>query len=188
MPNPYVSPLTVDIADGAQILNTTTETIMCPDFTFAASDPRLYQGAAFRVTLGFDISNVVTTPGTVRFRIRWGGVAGTVLADTGEIAMDTTARANFTGLLEAILVFRSIGSAGSVFCQGKVFLNNVPVGAAAAPQGIYTMGSAGANVPAAVGSLDTTTAKALSVTGDFSVNTATTQITNHIRLLEAISS
>lgn len=188
MPNPYVSPLRTDIADGAQILNTLTETIMCPDFTFSADDARIYQGAAFRITLGFDISNVVTTPGTVKFRIRWGGVAGTVLAQTDEIAMDTTARANYSGLLEALLVWRSIGSAGTAFCQGKVFLNNVPVGAAAAPQGIYTMGSAGANVPAVVGSLDTTTSKALSVTGDFSVNTATTQLTNHLRLLEAISS
>lgn len=187
MPNPYVSPLLVDIADGAQILNTTTETILCPDFTFAAGDSRLYQGAAFRITLGFDVSNVVTTPGTVTFAIRWGGVAGTVLATTQAIQMDTTARSNYSGRLQAELVWRSIGSAGSAFCQGIVFLNNVATAAAAAPQ-YFTMGSAGANVPAAVGSLDTTTAKALSVTADFSVNTATTQVTNHIRILEAISS
>lgn len=188
MPNPYVSPLRVDIADGAQVLNTTTETIMCPDFTFAADDDRIYQGAAFRITCYGDISNVVTTPGTVRFRIRWGGVAGTVLADSGEITMDTTARANYSTKLEAVLVWRSKGSAGSAFCQGMVFLNNVPAGAAADPQGIYFMGSAGENVPAVVNSLDTTTSKALSCTVDFSVNTATTQYTNHIRLLEAISS
>lgn len=188
MPNPYVSPLRVDIADGAQVLNTLTETIMCPDFTFAADDARIYPGAAFRITCYGDISNVVTAPGTVRFRIRWNGVAGTVLADTGEISMDTTARANFSTKLEALLVWRTIGSAGTAFCQGMVFLNNVPVGAAADPQGIYFMGSSGENVPAVVGSLDTTVARALSCTVDFSVNTATTQYTNHIRLLEAISS
>ena len=188
MPNPYVSPLRVDVADGAQVLNTLTETIMFPDFSFAADDPRVYQGASFRISAFGDISNVVTTPGTVRFRIRWGGVAGTVLADTGEIAMSTTARSNYSASLEAILVWRSIGSAGSAFCQGRVFLNNVPAGADSAPQGIYTMGSAGLNSPAVVGSLDTTTAKLLSCTVDFSVNTATTQYTNHIRVLEAISS
>ena len=188
MPNPYTSPLLIDIADGAQILNTLTETVMCPDFTFAAGDPRIYQGASFRVNLFFDISNVVTTPGLVNFRIRWGGVGGTVLAQTGDIQMSTTARVTYSGSLEAFLTWRSIGSAGSAFCQGRVFLNNVPVAADSLPQGVYSMGSAGANVPAVVGSLDTTTAKALSVTADFTVSTATTQLTNHIRILEAISS
>jgi hypothetical protein len=187
MPNPYVSPLRVDVADGAQHAASTTETIICPNFSFAANDSRLYQGASFRLTLGFDVSNVVTTPGTITFAIRWGGVAGTILAQTSAIQMDTTARANFSGLMEAWIVWRSIGSAGSAFTQGVVFLNNVADAAAAAPQ-YFTMGSAGANVPAVVGSLDTTTAKDLAVSADFSVATAGTQITNHIRILEAISS
>lgn len=188
MPNPYVSPLVVDVADGAQILNTTTETIVCPDYTFSANDPRIYQGASFSIECWFDVSNVVTTPGTVTFRVRWGGVAGTVLASSGAISMDTTARSNFSGSLKATLVWRSIGSAGSAFCQGLVILGNVPVGAAADPQSLYFMGSAGENVPAVVSSLDTTTSKALSVTAQFSVNTATTQLTNHIRILRANSS
>lgn len=188
MPNPYVSPLLVDIADGAQILNTTSETIMCSDFTFAASDPRIYQGAAFNIRSWFDVSNVVTTPGTLTIRVRWGGVAGTVLASSGAIALSTTARSNYSGSVDIDLVVRSIGSAGSMFCQGRLFLNDVPVAADSLPQGIYTMGSAGANVPAVVGSLDTTTAKALSLTAQFSVSTATTQLTNHIRILKAISS
>jgi hypothetical protein len=188
VPNYFASPLILDVADGAQILNTTSETILCPDFSFAASDPLLYQGAAFNIRCWFDVSNVVTTPGTLTLRIRWGGVAGTVLASTGAVALSTTARSNYSGSLDADLVVRSIGSAGSMFCQGRVFLNDVPVAADSLPQGIYTMGSAGANVPAVVGSLDTTTAKALSVTGQFSVSTATTQLTNHIRILTAYKS
>lgn len=188
MPNPYSSPLLVDVADGAQIAATTTETIVCPNFTFGPSDPRLYQGAAFELDNWFDISNVVTTPGTVRFRVRWGGVAGTVLLDTGTIAMDTTARANYSGHLRALLVVRSIGSGGSIFGQGYVLLNNVPVGAAADPQGVYFMGSAGENVPAVVGSLDMTTSKDLAITAQFSVSTGGTQLTNHLRVLRAVSS
>ena len=185
MPNPYVAPLRVDIADGAQHAASTTETIICPNFSFAAYDERIFQGACLRLTLGFDVSNVVTTPGTITFAIRWGGVAGTVLAQTSAIQMDTTARANFSGLMQAWIVWRSVGSAGSAFTQGVVHLNNVADAAAAAPQ-YFTMGSAGANVPAVVGSLDTTTAKDLAVSADFSVNTAGTQITNHIRILEAV--
>lgn len=185
MPNYYGSPLVRDIADGAQILNTTSETIICPDYTFAANDPLIYQGAMFNVRCWFDVSNVVTTPGTLTLRIRWGGVAGTVLASTGAVALSTTARSNYSGSLDADIVWRSVGSAGSAFCQGRAFLNDTPVAADSLPQGIYTMGSAGANVPAVVSSLDTTTSKALSVTAQFSVSTATTQLTNHIRILTA---
>lgn len=193
MPNPYTSPLVVESADAAQILNTTTQSFLAPAYSFGARDARIYQGAAFDVECWFDISNVVTTPGTVRFRVKRlaaGGAAttGTVLADSGAISMDTTARSNFSGHLKATLVWRSIGSAGSAFCQGIVFLNNVPVGAAADPQGMYFMGSAGENVPAVVGSLDTTAAWDLGVTAEFSVSTATTQLTNHIFIVKAISS
>lgn len=183
MPIYHTTPLVADIADGAQILNTVAETIVCSDYTFAAGDARIAPGSAFKIECYFDVSNVVTTPGTIKFRIRWGGVAGTILAQTDTIAMSTTARSNYSGSLEALLTWRTIGSAGSAFCQGKVFLNNVPVAADSLPQGPYTLGSAGANVPAAVASLDTTTPKALSVTAQFSVATATTQLTNHQRVL-----
>jgi hypothetical protein len=75
-----------------------------------------------------------------------------------------------------------------MFAMGVATLNNVPVGAAALPQSLYTMTAGGANVPAVVGSLDTTSTKLLSVTGQFSVNTATTQLTNHMRILSAYAS
>lgn len=192
MPNPYTSPLVVDVADGAQILNTTTQSFVTTPFSFGANDARVYQGAGFEIECWFDISNVVTTPGTVTFRVKHlaaGGAAttGTILSRTDAIAMDTTARANYSGHLRAIVVVRSIGSAGSMFSQGMVWLNNVPVGAAADPQGGYTMGSAGENVPAVVGSLSTAAAWDLGVTAEFSVSTATTQLTNHIRIFRAIS-
>lgn len=188
MPNYYTSPLVIDVADGSQILNTTSETIIAPDFTFSANDNRIYQGAAFNLRAWFDVSNVVTTPGTLTLRVRWGGVAGTILATTGAITLSSTARSNYTGSINADLVVRSIGSAGSMFCIGNAFLNDVPAGADSAPQGIYTMTSAGANVPAVVGSLDTTTSKALSITAQFSVNTATTQLTCHNRIITSYGS
>src|ERR1051325_7189445 len=110
MPNPYTSPLLVDIADGAQIINTTSETIMCPDFTFSANDSRLYQGAGFNIRAWFDVSNVVTTPGTLTIRVRWGGVAGTVLASSGAITLSSPARSNYSASVDIDLVWRSIGS------------------------------------------------------------------------------
>lgn len=188
MPNPYVSPLVVDIADGTQILNTTSETIICPDYSFAANDSRVYPGAMFNIRCWFDVSNVVTTPGTLTMRVRWGGVAGTILATTGAITLSSTARSTYSGSLDCDLIWRTIGATGTCMAMGEVHLNDVPVAADSAPQSIYTMTAGGANVPAVVSSLDTTAAKNLSVTAQFSVNTATTQLTNHLRRLLAISS
>lgn len=188
MPNPYLSPLVVDLADGTQIAASSVEAIICPDFQFAANDPRLYPGAGFNIKCYFDVSNVVTTPGTLTFRVRWGGVGGTVLCASAAITLSSTARANFSGSLDVDLVWRTIGAAATCFAQGEVHLNDVPVAADSAPQSLYSMGSAGANVPAVVSALDTTTAKLLSVTAQFSVNTAGTQLTNHLRRLVAISS
>lgn len=187
MPNPYTSPARVELADGAQVAATTTETILWPDIPFAADDARVYPGAGVSLVGWFDISNVVTTPGTVRFRVRWGGVGGVVLADSGAISMDVTARANFSGRIEADLMFRSIGATGKAFCQGLVQLGNVPVGAAGRPQGAYFLGVAGENVPAEQ-TIDTTAEALLSMTVEFSVATAGTQIRGHLRRALLISS
>lgn len=188
MPNPYVSPLVVDIGDGTQILNSSAEALICPDFQFAAGDARLYAGAQFNIKCYFEVSNVVTTPGTLTMRVRWGGLAGTILCTSAAIALSAVARTSFTGSLDVDLVWRTTGPAATAFAMGEVHLNDVPVAADSAPQGIYTMTSAGANIPAVVTALDTTTAKLLSVTAQFSVATATTQLTNHLRRLTAISS
>jgi hypothetical protein len=103
--------------------------------------------------------------------------------------LSSTARSNYAGSLDADLVVRSIGSAGSIFCMGRAFLNDTPVAADSVPQNPYTLGSAGANVPAVVSAINFTTGtQSLSVTAQFSVATATTQLTNHIRILKAISS
>jgi hypothetical protein len=186
----YYAPLVVDIADGTQVLNTTTETILFPDYTFAANDPLIRVGSAIRIQCYFDMSFVITSPGTVTMRVRWGGSGGTVLAATGAYAPDPTAAlANRSGKLEALIVVRSIGTAGSMFCMGTWTLNDYDDATVTTLQGNLAMGafgSAGANTPAVVASLDTTTAKALSVTVQHSVATATTQTTGHLRIVESL--
>lgn len=178
MPQPFTSPLKVGYADAAQIAATTTESSLIPDVPFGADDERIYPGAQLNIRAWFDISNVVTTPGTVRFRLRW-GTGGVVLADSGAIPMDTTARSNFSGMVEVDLSVRSVGSAGKMFAQGLVKLGNVPAGAAGDPQGDIFMGNAGEQVPGEA-TVDTTADKMLQLTAEFSVNTAGTQIRAHI--------
>ena len=186
MPNqPYTAPAVIDIADGAQVLNTLTETIICPDFTFSANDARIYPGAGMNIRCFFDVSNVVTTPGTLTLRVRWGGVGGTVLCATAAITLDAVARSNYSGMLDVDLIWRTVGltaSSSSLFAMGFVILTDVAT-PAAPPNGTQSPYMMPASAPAVVSALDTSVAKALSVTAQFSVNTATTQLTNHIRVL-----
>ncbi len=173
-------------ADGAQVLNTTTETIMCPDFTFAADVMEV--GDAFKYTLLGNLSTVITTPGTITFRLRWGGVGGTSLGASGAFAPDPTAASTtVTYCIEWYMVVRSVGSAGSMIAIGKIEHNDYDDASAAAIVGNLNMKLAPVSAPAATSSLDTTTAKALSPTVAFSVATATTQYTNNIAILESLN-
>jgi hypothetical protein len=186
--NTFNEVLVADLADGTQILNTATETIIFPDYTFAAYDPHIYPGATWRVTCYFDASFVITTPGTLVLALRWGGVAGTVLAQSGAYAPDPTAAlANRSGRVEFVTTWRTIGSAGSAYTMGWMHINDYDDASATTLQGNLGMGVIPANTPAVVSSLDTTTSKALSITAKFSVSTATTQLTGHHRILEMLN-
>lgn len=170
-------------ADGTQISNTTTETIACPDFNFPAY--YMQPGRTLRVTASGLVSNVVTTPGTLTMRLRWGGVAGVVLAASGAIALDTTAHTSYMWFLSLIVVCRTAGSSGTFLTAGQLWTNDV-ASATAANLLANPMGSAGASANAAV-TVDTTAAKLLSLTAQFSVATSPTNLTCQQRLLEILN-
>lgn len=181
-----LTPRRVLAADGTLVASTTSETIMAPDFTFAADYMEV--GDAFKYTLLFSWSSVITTPGTFTYRLRWGGAAGTALAASGAYAPDPTAGGtSITGMIEWYLVVRSIGAAGSMFAVGKMLLQDFDDASAATLKGNLDMSMIPVSAPAAVGSLDTTTAKALSPTVTFTVSGATTNLTTHIALLESLN-
>jgi hypothetical protein len=181
-----LTPRRVMIADGAQILNTTTETIMCPDFTFAADYMEV--GDIFKYMLLFDHSTVITTPGTHTFRLRWGGVGGTSLGASGAYAPDPTALSTTVSqMLEFWVIARTIGATGSMFCMGRFIPNDFDDASATTLQGNLNMLMIPTSAPAVTSSLDTTVSKALSPTYTSSVATATTQVTNHIAVLESMN-
>lgn len=181
-----LTPRRVLANDGTQILNTTTETIMCPDFTFAADYFEI--GDTFKYTLLFDHSTVITTPGTHTFRLRYGGVAGTSMAASGAFAPDPTAASTTVSeMLEFWFVCRAVGSSGSFFTMGRYTPNDFDDASATTIVGNLNMLMIPTSAPAVVSSLDTTAAKAISPTYTSSVNTATTQVTNHIAILESLN-
>lgn len=181
-----LTPRRVLAASGTQISNTTTETILCPDFTFAADYFEV--GDAFKYTILFEQSTVITTPGTQTYRLRYGGVAGTAMATSGAFAPDPTAAAtSFSMMLEFWFVCRSVGSAGSFMTMGRYTPNDHDDASVAALVGNLNMQMIPVSAPAAVGSLDTTSAKAISPTYQSSVSTSGSNATSHIAILESLN-
>jgi hypothetical protein len=174
------------VADGTQISNSTTETIICPDFNI----PAFYMAPGRTIRQwGFGVmSNVVTTPGTYIARVRWGGVAGVVLTQSGAQGLDTTARTNALWAFYMHFVCRTAGSTGT-FMSGGVLEQINLLSSTAANLLSAMLGSAG--TPLASGNVavtvDTTVAKLLSNTGQFSVATSPTNLTCQQRIIEAMN-
>lgn len=163
-------------ADGTAIHTTTTETIIFPDVTFPANymqDGRLVRLRAFGKL------STTATP-TITFAIRWGGVGGTVLA-TSEAITTASGAANTAWSIEAYLQTRSNGATGSVIVMGDVRVN---LTASTSTVGVF--GVSGFDAPAAV-TVDLTAATALSLTADWSANSASNTLTGLIYSLESLN-
>ncbi len=173
------------VADGTAISDSSAEAIVCPDFNIPAY--YMAPGRVIRITAWGVMSNVVTTPGTLIFRVRWGGVAGTVLVASGAQGLDTTARTNSMWYATVNVVCRTAGATGT-FMSGGMFFGNV-LSTTAANLLPALLGSAGAPLASANAAVtvDTTAAKLLSVTAKFSVATSPTNLTCQGRLLEILN-
>lgn len=156
----WMETIAASLADAAAVTGT-TETILVPNITLPAN--YMYPGRVLKARLAGKISNIVTTPGTITLQARWGGVAGASLATSGVISQNIVAQTDDSWEAEFYIVCRTAGAAGSFLTSGKAFFGN----AIAANAGQVFLIPASAN--AAVGSLDTTAATALSFTAKFSL-------------------
>jgi hypothetical protein len=170
-----------DIANGTT--NTTgAEAIVMPDKTIPAF--YMTEGRAIRATVRFKFSNVITTPGSVTFRVRWGGVAGTLLAQTSAIALNATAQTDIMGVLICDIVCRGRGGSGSLLAMGKVELAQELAASNNASNFMGSAGGATTNTPAAV-TVTTIVDTLLSITYQSTV--ATGSMTGMIYTLELLN-
>lgn len=157
------------------VTNTTTETVLLPNVTIPAN--YLQDGRALHI-MGYGSYGTGTGPPTLTFNVRWGGVAGTVLAKTG--AITTTASvgggASMTALwdFDILVQTRSNGSSGTLMTNGKVgqYTAIVPTGGTVTNYGMYgalVSGSTGGSTPA-VATVDLTADTALSFTATWSAS------------------
>lgn len=140
----------IDTINGVTVTGGTAEALLMPDKTIPAF--YMVEGRKVSGKIYFKYSNPVTTPGTLTFRVRWGGLAGTLLAQTNAIALNIIAQTDDIGMLEFDLDCRVRGlvAVGSLLCMGRVQLATQ---LAAAQWQTWMMGSAGSltgNTPAAV--------------------------------------
>lgn len=171
-------------ADGTAVANTTTETILFPNITIPANF--MQDGRTLRLT-AYGRYGTTATP-TLTFAVRWGGVTGTIISQSGAITCGGTIT-NAQWKMEVVIQVRSNGSSGTVFAMGDVTLHEDAVATAGTVTNygmVNPMGSAGVQTPAAV-TVDLTADTALSITADWSAANASNTITGHIYILEALN-
>ena len=164
------------VANGTAVASSTAETILFPNLTIPAN--YIADGRAMRLTI-YGKVGATATP-TLTLRLRWGGLAGTVLCATSAVTVAAVTDAIFK--IEIVIVVRTNGSSGSVLAIGEVIWG-ATIKTTNTPD---MMGSAGATVPAAV-TVDLTADTALAITAQWSANSASNTITGMHQLLEALN-
>jgi hypothetical protein len=163
--------------DGTAIATSTTETVIFPDVTIPGNymqDGRI---------LGFEMwgrFGTTTGPPTMRYRTRWGGVAGTVLLDSGTITTVASVTAAMWRV-EGTIQTRTNGATGTVFPTGEAKMYGAvapTVGSVTGAPAIASMGSAGILAPAAV-TVNLAVDTALSQTAQWSASNAANTLTGH---------
>lgn len=171
-------------ASGTAVANTTSETIIFPNVTIPAN--YMQDGRVLRLRIFGQYSNTATP--TLTYRLRWGGVAGTVLAATAAVTTPSGVTAA-TWNLDIMIQTRSNGSAGSIMANG-----DASVYAAVAPTVASATGSAadtpitagGVTTPAAV-TVDLTADTALAVTAQWSAASASNTLTGLNYTIESLN-
>lgn len=163
-------------ASGTAIAASTTETIIFPNVTIPAN--KMQDGRCLRLRL-FGGYGTTGTP-VLTFALRWGGVAGTVIAKSGGVTTGSGVGggASMTALWEAELIVqtRSNGSAGTLMSNGSFTLYTT--GTASGSSYPFASGSTGGTTPVAV-AVDLTADTALSITALWGTNNAANSIQGH---------
>lgn len=172
----FVAPLRVQSVDGTAIADTTTETIVFPNVPIPAEF--MHNHRRLRLTAAGKLSTTGTP--TITFRIRWGGVSGTVIA-LAEALTNGSGVANVNWRIEATIQCRSDGATGTLIVFGHVVLHTA---AGTVVQNVFSV--SGYDAPAAV-TADVQAAADLSLTAEWSAASASNTLTGMDYCVEAVN-
>jgi hypothetical protein len=163
-----------------------TEAVMLPDFSIPAS--YMTVGKILKYTIMFRVSTVITTPGVLTLRLRWGGIGGTELVRSGGFIPDITAAStNLGGMVEWYTQCRSTGTTGTQMAWGRIEMpdaNDIDITNFVIEYNKRVAAGLGTGIPV-VATTDTTIDKLLSAT--FANSVATGSMTAHVGILEAVN-
>lgn len=179
-------------ASGTAVANTGTETILFPNVTIPAN--YLQDGRALRLRLFGAYGTFSSTTGFT-MTLRWGGVAGTVLAKTAVNVLSVSfgGGASMTALWDAEIIVqtRANGSSGSLMTNGKAdfYSATLATGGTVTNYGMpvpIVSGTTGGSTPVAV-TVDLTADTALSITGLWATANAANSIQGLNYTIEALN-
>lgn len=183
--------LTWATSSGTAVASTTTETILFPNVTIPAN--YLQDGRCLRVR-AFGSYGTTSTP-TLQVRLRWGGVAGTVIAATGAFTTTSGVGGGASMLamwsFEAIIQTRSNGSAGTLMTNGELItFTDTPLTAGTVTHygqtSALASGATGGDTPVAV-TADLTADTALSLTATWGTSNSANSIQGLNYTIEALN-
>jgi hypothetical protein len=163
------------VTSGTPVTNTTTETIIFPNVTIPAN--YLQDGRILAIRAQGQWSTG-TGPPTIIFGLRWGGVAGTMMAKTAACTTVASVTAAMWDL-DIIVQTRTNGSGGTAMAIGtaRLFAGVAGTVASATGEGLLTpMGVAGVLAPATFTG-DFTADTALSITATWSASSTSHTLT-----------
>jgi len=180
----WAETLTWSTADGTAVANSTTETGIWPNVTIPAN--YLQDGRTLRIRF-FGKHSTTGTP-TLTFRVRLGGVAGTLIVASGAITCGSAVtNALFDG--EALMTVRSNGSSGTIMGNGvaRVHSATAPtVGSATGAPGIGPMTAGGQTAPATA-TVDLTADQSLTISAQWSAASASNTLTGLNLIIESLN-
>ncbi len=172
-------------ASDTPVTTPASETALSPGFTFPAN--YFYAGRCIKMTMWGMSSTVITTPGTLIFKLRAGvgGTTGTLLATSGTYAPDPTAASTqITTYLEFYTMVRATGTAAASMTCGRMWLGDIDDATVTTIQGNLNMHTIPPSAPATV-NIDTTAANTWSAT--LTPNVTTGSYTNLMTIIEALT-
>lgn len=184
----YPEVLVCSSAAGPQLANSTTATSLLKTSDKITLPPAFFDrpGKIIRIRGLAEVSNVVTTPGTLTIDVRLGAV---IAYTSSAMQMSTTAHTSLPLVFQIDLVCRAIGSSTSANLMGiGQYTSQVLVNGASADSTV-TMGTliSPATAPAVGTGFDSTASQTVDLFGKFSVATNPTNITLHQYIVESLN-
>lgn len=173
-------------ADGTAIASSTTETIIFPNVTIPAG--YMQDGRMLRLRAQGKYSTLGSGTVTHVYKVRWGGVAGTVLCTTGTVTL-LISMTNAYFDMDVTIQTRSNGSSGTLLADGlsRTFGGTAPtIGSATGAPAISPMTAGGQTAPATA-TCDLTADTALSITLTHGANSASNTATGMHYSIESLN-